>query len=151
MHLDHLFNDTKNCDKYMNDLRKTVEEIEARTQFLGEQGVKTLEIMRKFINHPSFDDITYSLQNSWPLRQMKTQKLIAFARVWLFEANETDRRTEMSNDSVSETKAKERTEKPAEQDVPCPAGFLLHERSAEFFDRRVDMGELSEVGAEFLR
>ncbi|QOR83739.1 hypothetical protein IMZ17_14390 [Geobacillus stearothermophilus] len=63
MHLDHLFNDTKNCDKYMNDLRKTVEEIEARTQFLGEQGVKTLEIMRKFINHPSFDDITYSLQN----------------------------------------------------------------------------------------
>ncbi|MEB3750073.1 HEXXH motif-containing putative peptide modification protein [Geobacillus sp. FSL W8-0032] len=63
MHLYHLFNDSKNSDKYMDDLRKTVEEIEARTQFLGEQGVKTLEIMRKFINHPSFDDITYSLQN----------------------------------------------------------------------------------------
>lgn len=63
MHLYHLFNDHKNSKKYMTDLRRTIEEIEERTQFLGEQGLKTLKIMRTFIDNPDFDDISYSLNN----------------------------------------------------------------------------------------
>jgi len=63
MHLYHLFNDNNNSVKYMEDLKRTIEEIEERTQFLGEQGLKTLRVMRNFIDNPSFDDITYSLQN----------------------------------------------------------------------------------------
>ncbi|KHF30550.1 hypothetical protein LR68_00921 [Anoxybacillus sp. BCO1] len=63
MHLYHLFNDYKNSMKYMDDLRKTVGEIEERTKFLGEQGLKTLKIMRSFIDNPNFDDISFSLSN----------------------------------------------------------------------------------------
>lgn len=63
MHLYYLLNDKEKSIQYLNDLKITLDEISTKTKFLGERGIETLELMKKFINKPNFDDITYSLKN----------------------------------------------------------------------------------------
>ncbi|WP_238668771.1 aKG-HExxH-type peptide beta-hydroxylase [Staphylococcus felis] len=61
MHLYYLFNDINNSTLYMKDLQVTLNEINERTKYLGEQGIYTLDIMNSFVKEPNFEDITKSL------------------------------------------------------------------------------------------
>lgn len=58
MHLYYMFNDKVKSVQHMDDLRTTIEEINSRTQFLGEQGLLTLKELNKFLEDPDFETVT---------------------------------------------------------------------------------------------
>jgi hypothetical protein len=63
MHLYFMLNDKIKSKQYLENLKLTLDEVNLKKKFLGEQGLLTLDLMRKFVDNPNFKDITYSLNN----------------------------------------------------------------------------------------